>query len=242
MLLRRLGALTLILAALTGCEPGRDGSAAPAATPTVAPATQLANAAATLVSTPHRFTLTSGGFTVGGAADPAAKALTLSTTAAGISAEAVILDKDYYAKITGIPLINGIEGGKWLHLDGNRVTTLARFGIGDLNDPGSARLLIRTAATVERDGDSGLKGTFDLTIVGTLAGQNVKAMGERAKAVPFTARLDASGRLAALSLTVDGKQKYEVGYSDYGTKVPAARPAPGTVVEAPEFVYRFLNN
>ena len=73
---------------------------------------------------------------------------------------------------------------------------------------------------------------------------HLTALGERAKALPFTATVDAAGRIAVFTLTVpvagDAKKiAYQVAYRRYGSAEAVAEPAGAR--PAPAAAYELLN-
>ncbi|WP_327004679.1 hypothetical protein OHA72_58265 [Dactylosporangium sp. NBC_01737] len=74
----------------------------------------------------------------------------------------------------------------------------------------------------------------------------VKALGAKAATVPFTATLDAEGRLTELLIDVPAAgptkpHQLKMTVTQHGTVTIPARPTGKAVIEAPAAVYDFLN-
>lgn len=119
---------------------------------------------------------------------------------------------------------------------------------GESTDPGYAEDLVRASAGLKRTGPGHFAGTTDLTRsteAEIVDDKTLEALGTRAKAVPFTAVLDAEGRLTTLTVKIPaaGKTKtqtYSVHYSGFGTTPSPAVPAAGDQEKAPADVYDLL--
>jgi hypothetical protein len=240
------------LAFTAGCQTSKSGgSSTPSPTPAADPVQVLGASVKDLSSTSYKYVAKSGDATGSGAVDPVAKTVRtdVSATAEGMKfqVELVALAKDYYLKLTGLP-IPGLDSSKWIHLDANKLTSLKGIGIDDVTDPTGLKGFDKAIVSAEKTGDRTYKGTLDLTKL--TAGPFVDAEAatknaDKVKAVPFEATLDEKGRMAKLSFTVpalgsDPAAPTEVTYSDYGAPVDATKPAAESVIEAPELVYKIL--
>jgi hypothetical protein len=72
-------------------------------------------------------------------------------------------------------------------------------------------------------------------------------MGEVAKAVPFTATVDASGRLSAIRIQVPtaGKRRvheHQIAYTGYGKAPKVTAPPAAESLNAPAEAYELLNS
>jgi hypothetical protein len=89
-------------------------------------------------------------------------------------------------------------------------------------------------------------GTVDLTkATGDIAPDAtvLRNIGDRAKAVPFTAKLDDQGRMTYLKIdggSVDPQLAFEVAVTGYGTATAVTEPDASQVVEAPDSVLKIL--
>lgn len=261
-----LASTAAVALALGGCSTDSDGS--PSAGASTAPSTgaeptssssggaadpaaveALAAATAKLGTTSFKVTMTSGsGLKIIGLMDPPNSAGTVDLTATGtnteIKVETLLVDQDLYLKVPGVT-----KDGTWTHVDVSRLPEGANVGLrpGQI-DPVNTAELLKSTTDVRQTGPGSFAGTIDLTSAAGIAGVDQKTIttyGDQAQDVPFTAGVDAEGRLSALTVqlpAVGGQQAQplEVLYTDYGTKVDAARPAAAEITEAPDSLYTSL--
>ncbi|NJC68293.1 hypothetical protein HC031_00950 [Planosporangium thailandense] len=244
-----LAALALTGCALmtAGCKAG--DTASPAASSsggamTAAKSTSAADeviaAADKLRTTRYKFSTDGGGFAVQGAADPANKVVTMD---AAMGMTVLMVDGQIYLKLpANLPGAGALGGdGKWLHVDAAKFAA-GKLGIQDPGDPGGAYNNLKGATSVQKVSDKHYKGTLDLTKTPAFAGNSKlgSTLGDSAKAVPFEATVDDNGYLSSMdtTMTVNGTPiKQHTTFSDFGTKVTVAKPAPSEVTEAPESIY-----
>jgi hypothetical protein len=223
-------------------------SASPTAMSEAAAKAALSKAATELGKTSYKIMLTAGPISGTGAMDPAGGkgqlTLTLFTGSANAQLETVLISADMWLKVNGVPAVPD----KWLHLDTAKLPADSALGVrpGKL-DPVNAEKLISAIAKIESKGNGQFTGTVDLTKMSDSAiidRATVDTLGDRAKAVPFEAAIDAQGRLTNLKMdlgTVDGIPiKVNVTYRDFGSAVSPTQPAASDVVEAPDAVYQLL--
>ncbi len=138
---------------------------------------------------------------------------------------------------------------KYQHLDQSKVKD-SDLGINlseDL-DPAGSGALIKAITEVEKTGEGTYAGKIDGTAVSdadALDADLVKALGDQAKALPFTAKLDAEGRLSELVISVPaaGETKahdIKVTYANYGAAQAAQKPPADQVIEASEQTYEMF--
>jgi len=60
--------------------------------------------------------------------------------------------------------------------------------------------------------------------------------------VPFTATLDAQGRLSTLTVNLPQADPLQVAYANYGQPVQVTAPAPNEITEAPDSFYSSLGS
>jgi hypothetical protein len=145
---------------------------------------------------------------------------------------------------------------KWMHLDPAKITdsrllkeVSVDFGDPEKVDPAGAAIIFKALVAAERAGEGKYSGTVDLTRAtdaGVVDEEIVEALADKAKAIPFTANIDAQGRITQLTLDVPATgdvpaHKLEVGYSDYGAAAAAKEPPAGQTQEAPASAYELLN-
>ncbi|MEV4706487.1 hypothetical protein [Actinoplanes sp. NPDC049316] len=140
---------------------------------------------------------------------------------------------------------------KWLLVDPAKVedTEDAPLTYDDETDPGEAGAVLRAIVDVKETGTGTYEGTTDLTKqgeAGIVEDSTLKALGDKAKAVPFEATVDAEGRLTrtVVKIPAAGKAKaarYEVVYDEYGSAASPAEPAAAEQQKAPKAAYEMLN-
>ncbi|RKN28323.1 hypothetical protein [Micromonospora musae] len=149
-----------------------------------------------------------------------------------------------------VPGQEALNLGKYQHLDQTRIKGNRNLGFDfDRLDPAGSEVLTQGVTEVRRTGEGAYAGTIDVSKAaeaGSLDATMITALGPQAKSVPFTARVDAQGRLSELVIQVPaaGQQKAQdvrITYSDYGNATAAQKPAPDQVVEAPAELYNLFN-
>ncbi|MDR7278849.1 hypothetical protein [Catenuloplanes atrovinosus] len=108
-------------------------------------------------------------------------------------------------------------------------------------DPGTTAALISTAVAVTETGTGAYAGTMDLTRASDWELVDVAAAGDAVKSVPFTASVDGTGRLTALTVEIPAIGEvqafsYQVTYA-YGTAAPVEAPAAPDTAETPDLLY-----
>ena len=154
--------------------------------------------------------------------------LKLTMTARAIGDEA-------WVKISGMPDLPE----KWMHASSAAVRAAGL----DPEKMGAAQLP-SAVVQVERDGPSGFKGTLDLTKMSGMNEQATQALGDKAKAVPFTVKLDDKGRLAEVVLDMNalmpGMGATRTVYSGYGEAANITAPPASEVVAMPAMLLETL--
>jgi hypothetical protein len=187
--------------------------------------------------------------------DPAGKKIQLSVTAhqEGITAkiDVIYISPNYWAKVDLGQLADTqlkINPKKWtkldpakLHADALPIDTKGGVDTDILDLP----QLFTGLGTVKQDDAKHYSGTVDLTkATGDSAptSDDLKGLGSKASAVPFTATVDDQGRLTNLSIqTGDPATEMEVTVSGYGAPQAINPPPASSVVTAPQGVYDILN-
>ncbi len=173
--------------------------------------------------------------------------------------EMLVVEPDAFAKLNlgdlgpmaGLPGSELFTGKKWMHVDRTRLKDSDRIPIsGDADDALGLKKLLSSAQGVQASGERKYTGTVDLTAADAdsliSADEDVvKALGDKAKTVPFTATVDDQGRLAELAVDVPAAgdnpaHQLKVTLTGYGTAAVPAKPAAGEFVEAPDNVYDAL--
>jgi hypothetical protein len=245
----------LVALALTGCAllgaGCRGGDAAsPAArsggtAATSSAAAELLTAAESLRGTSYRFSATTAGIIVTGAADPVAGAATMDVAAAVriIVAGGGRCYVKFPEAMPGVEEL-GVDSAKWLRVDLAKIP-VGRLGVPNLTDPAGGYRYLRTAKSVQKVGDRRYQGTLDLTkLPSSAADPKVLAtFTDSADAVPFEVTLDDKGRLSTMdsTLRINGVGvATHTAFSDYGTTVTVNEPARSEVAEAPPNLYGML--
>lgn len=243
------------LAFVAGCQgskstPGTGGDTG--STVTKNASEELTDAIKKLNETSYSFSMTLGSMgEMTGAVDPANKAvkagMAVEQEGTGFSFDMIVLGTDMYMKMDlgGIAL-PGMPAGKYMHLDGSKVTSLENFGLKDLEDPTQAAELMKSLITVEKSGDGTFKGTIDMSKLEAL-NEDIKDLGDKAKSIPFEAKVDGEGRLTQMTMTLPAgdstpEMKMEMKYFDFGDATKITKPADGEIVEAPAEVYQMFTS
>ncbi|GAB3872492.1 hypothetical protein ACFPIJ_02200 [Dactylosporangium cerinum] len=185
-----------------------------------------------------------------GSIDPAGKQqVKVDGVAAGgvkYTIEGIALGADYYFK-TSIPT-TGINAKKWYKLDRSKIKKDAIIGLIEAKDPTVSQGFVARVGTATQSGPTTITGTYDLTGGGDLGIDDaavLQALGDKAKAAPFTATLDGQ-HLVSLKITVPAygtvaEQALTVDYTGHGQPVAVAAPKAADVMAAPAAVYGLLN-
>jgi hypothetical protein len=228
---------------LTGCgtktdadAPAGNGStsAAPATSAPADARAELTAAAEKLNEQSVRMELKSAVVNGSGVMDPATKTgdMTMKMGAEGIF-RVLLIGNDAYLKITGM---QGMPK-KWLHMDATKLGKSGQLNLMPEGDPGGAKQMTDSVVDVEKTGAGAFAGTLDYTRT-KANDESVKALGDKAKAVPFTAKVDDQGRL--VEFAIDTSVLHEAlgtmttTYSDFGAPVAVEKPAASETQEAPQ--------
>jgi hypothetical protein len=122
-------------------------------------------------------------------------------------------------------------------------------GYDNETDPGDAGAVLRAIVDVRQTSAGRFAGTTDLTRQGEadiVDPARLRALGEKAKAVPFEATVDGQGRLtsAVVRIPAAGKTKagkYTIAYTGYGNTPTPVAPAADEQQEATKAAYELLN-
>ncbi|MFG3707410.1 hypothetical protein ACGF7U_22165 [Micromonospora sp. NPDC047670] len=227
---------------LTGCgtktdagTPAGNGTgAAPATSSAPADArAELSAAAQKLNQQSVRMKLKSAVINGSGVMDPATKTgdMTMKMGTGG-TFRVLMLGDDAYLKISGMP---GMPK-KWMHMDATKLGESGQLNLMPEGDPGGAKQMIDSVVDVEKTGAGTFAGTLDYTRT-KANDESIKALGDKAKAVPFTAKVDDQNRLVEFvidtSVLHEALGKMTTTYSDFGAPVSVRKPAASETQEAP---------
>lgn len=254
-------AFTVSAAALAGCGPAKSAGDDPPVVSVATPHDALLKAVPDASVGPYRFAIKGGSQPMSGVLDAPKKAVRLELSQhepdAGftLSMKFLIVDKRAWTKISfspaglvGLPKI----GKKWMLLDPSKVKDAdnSPLAYGDETDPGYTTTVVQNSANVRETTSGHYAGTTDLTQsgeAGIVDDATLKALGAKAKAVPFTAVVDAKGHLTTVTVRIPaaGKTKagtYAVTYDGFDSTEAPAVPAAGEQQKAVAAVYNMLNS
>lgn len=185
------------------------------------------------------------GMTSTGQVDPAAKTASfvtdMSIAGTQMKMTMIAIDADVWMKMSGAP---GMPD-KWMHLAADKVKAGSTLDLLKNGDASGAEDLASTVVEVQRDGASGFQGTMDLTKSKSLGEDMLKELGDKGAAVPFTATVDAEGRLSSMTVdmeaAVPGSGKITSTYSGFGDPVEVTKPASSEVIEMPAEILAAMN-
>jgi hypothetical protein len=241
-----------------GCDLARSEDAAAPAPKT--PREALIESAPDESAGRYRFTIKDADMTSTGEVDPTAKGLHIASEYKDkdlgftMRMAFLVVDQESWVKIkfTGTEGLTGLPKlpNKWLRLDPAKITDTESVPLAfDGPDPINAESLLHAVVSANDKGSGRFDGTVDLTKATgaeVVDADALKALGEAAKTVHFTATVDASGRLASIAVDVPaaGKTpafKYTVTYADYGSAPTVSPPAAAEAGDAPAAAYELLN-
>ncbi|TDC83015.1 hypothetical protein E1193_10145 [Micromonospora sp. KC606] len=151
---------------------------------------------------------------------------------------------------SSVPGAQQLNLGKYQHLDQTRIKGNRALGFDfEAIDPAGSEVLTRGITEVRQTGEGSYAGTLDVSKAaeaGALDPSVITALGQQAKSVPFTAKLDPQGRLSELVVRIpaagqNAAQDIKITYADYGNATAAQKPPAGQVVEAPPEFYKLFN-
>lgn len=225
-----LGVVVVVALGLSACGGSSGASPGVAAAD---PITELTAAADRLKDESMKMKMAmSAGMEAAGAADTANKKFDM-TMKMSMSGETMVMA----IRLIGADLYmryEGVSGGKWMHVDAAKIPAGS-----DLNpeNMASADKFISAATGVTRTGDGSYRGSLDMTKTPDADQSALKALGDKAAAVPFTAEVDAQGRLTELVLDMNSLSplagKITTTYYDFGSAVTVQKPPASQVVEMP---------
>ncbi|GAA4438760.1 hypothetical protein [Phytohabitans houttuyneae] len=165
----------------------------------------------------------------------------------------IVIDQDAWTKVTfdnakdvtGLPKLPP----KWLAIDTSKVDDPEDVRYTH-PDPTGAVVLFDHIVDATETSQGAFTGTVDLQAsaeVEVVDAAGLTALGEKAKAVPFAAAVDSSGRLTSLTLDVPGAGeqaafRWEATFSDYGAAPEVKQPPAAQTMPAPPEAYDLLNS
>jgi len=258
-------ALTLTLVNVAGCDSAgstsHPGSAAADSPSAVAPRDALLNAVPDESIGAYHFAIKGGSTPVSGVLDAPKKTIRLEISqheadpGFTLDMKFLIIEEKVWTKITLTPsTIPGVPKlpKKWMLLDTSKIKDKedGPLAYGEETDPGSAMAVFQNASDVEQTSTGHFAGVTDLTEAAEaeiVDGATLTALGDKAKKIPFTAVVDAKGRLtsAVVKIPAAGKTKaatYAITYDGYDSTETPMAPAADEQQEAVSVVYEMLNS
>lgn len=248
------------VAACGGKDPappasGSQGAASSAASPSSAPAPkdQLLAAAKALDSTSYNFTLKQTTMSGNGRVDPANKAGEIEVggkvQGQSIALSYTVVGGEVYVKADFGAALNqhfGINKTKWMLIDQSKIKDKSSLPVDASGDVSlGTEDALKGISDVKQTDSTHLSGTIDVTAADSMLSPDqdvVTKVGDKAKAVPFTATLDDQGRLVELKVdgaSIDPALTVDVTFSDFGAIKPITKPV--GAIPAPAAAYTFLN-
>ncbi|BCJ73996.1 hypothetical protein CS0771_35400 [Catellatospora sp. IY07-71] len=235
------------IAALAACQnekpaatPGASASAGASAQVQASAADALTAAGAKFKDTTVKMKMGmsgAAGIEVTGSLDgPGKKSLSsmkMGVAGTNMTIDVVQIGDEVWMKMAGVPTLPK----DWMHVDTAKLGAASSLRTS-IEDPSYSANLLKVASSVEWDGTSKIKGTLDLSKAAGANAAAATALGEQAKAVPFTATLDEQGRLLTMTVGMGqvapaaGVGDMVITYSNYGEPVTIDKPS-GKIVEAP---------
>jgi hypothetical protein len=248
-----LSALTL-----TGCGALSDAAATPTASASHDPQLVLIDAVPDEKTAAYSFKSTGGAVPISGVSDLPNKAVDAtilnSDAESGITMrmDVRMVGGKAWVKLKFTPDVAGLPKlpKKWMLIDETKLSDKTFMDAAEEADPGDTLLLIQGSAGIKETSPGHYTGTTDLTRDtegNILDAATVKALGAKAKTLPFTAVVDGAGHLTSVVVKIPaaGKTKaqtYTVTYGDFGKTATPAAPAVGEQQAAPASLYELLNS
>lgn len=250
------GTATVLLA---GCGQLGGGDAAGTAAPTTPPTAREKLAAAVPDGSAGRyaFSFKDTATTTKGVVEPKAKRVSMTIAykepelGFTMTMAYLVVEADQWVKISFDKKLPGMPRlpKKWMKVDPAKVEDDTLEGVED-PDPLAAGVLFTAIVDTEETKPGTFTGTLDLSRAADaqiVDEDGLKALGDKAKAVPFTAIVDDAGRLTTLDIKVPAYAKvkaftHHATYSAYGSAPEVTAPAAGDSQAATDEAYELLNS
>jgi hypothetical protein len=254
----RVPALLAVVLALTACGPapttaGPQHVVQPAAK-VLTPKESLQASYDKLTSSSYDFTLKVGAVRATGTVDPAPKASTIKLTAPIDETVNLEMDETVMAGKVLMRLDAGAANAalhfhptKWLAIDLTKLKSETALPLdpAETADPLHLSDYLHGVTKVTATDAMHLAGTMDLTIMSWAPGldqSDITKAGPKAKITPFTATLDADGRMTGLNIkgAVADNLAVALTFAHFGAVKAISAPRP--VIAATADIYDLLNS
>ncbi|HLT11273.1 MAG TPA: hypothetical protein VK028_10760 [Micromonosporaceae bacterium] len=251
-----VAALTALTASACVQAPA---SPTPSPTPTKSAITVLEEAAAKSKGLGYKYELTYGDLLTGdGYLDASgtrmSRNVTIKDQGTGLTIKVggLIFPDAFYLKLdlgsmgVQIPGLAGIDG-KWLEADVNKIGKDGVTAFLTSTEAHSLDGFIDSVVAAEQVSPTEITGTVDITntAVAFASPEEMAAVGDAAKNVPFTVTLDSEGRVGKIVMKLPAMSNYPAAdltttFSEYGTPIEIPTPSADETMPAPEMIYLFL--
>ncbi|MFV2101699.1 hypothetical protein [Micromonospora sp. LOL_024] len=255
-------AATLLVSGLAACDSSATDSSSTGSSPESAvpadPKAALVASTKGLADGNFTFTIAADSMTGKGTLHKPSNSAQMTMNMGGedftMDFDLIQIQPDTWVKVDLGDLFAGVPGmeafkDKYQHLDAAKASEAKSLDVfKEGTDPADAAAMFEALTDVQKTGEGAYSGTFDLsTVQDSIAADEdlLKALGDRAKAIPFSAKLDAEGRLTELVMSVPAAgeikaQDFKVTYADYGAATAVQKPPADQVVEASEQTYEMF--
>jgi hypothetical protein len=241
-------AVTGLALGVVGCNSGGSGDGHPSAT--VSARSDLVASVGALATTTYAMMLTTPQLSASGTVDPTAGSVTVTANTIHdgqqVTIENLTIHDRTWARIDiGASAADyGIDPTKWLKLDSSLLTTGSLpYDQSHFGDTFDLAAVLGGVLTATRDSAGHYSGRINLTGVAGVASMVPagSGLGVAATNLPFTAKIDAHGRLVDLKVTgTDPAATFDFGISDYSAETAADPPNDVDVEAAPSNAYALL--
>jgi hypothetical protein len=188
----------------------------------------------------------SGGATITGSLDPAAKSasVAMSLVAAGqaVDVHLTLLGGATYARLSHVPLVVD----EWVQIDPAQLPEPLRTALSNGADFSGASVLAAAIVDAVQTGAATYAGHVDLSHATTSIALRLAIAGLSTTHLiaPFTAALDAAGRLIHMTISIlDGTATttVDVTFQNFGAPVHIAAPSATEITQAPPLIYTAID-
>jgi hypothetical protein len=258
----QLAGLAAILALTTtaGCGLATDPGDTPAPTSTTPldPKLKLIDAVPDEKDAAYQFAVTGGDLPTTGVLDAPHQAALIkidqhqTNPDFNLAITTLMVGKQTWVKMAITPRPAGLPKlpKSWQLLDAAKVKDKSGIGYDGSTDLGYAQLLVQKATGIKETSPGHFAGATDLTQsteADIVDAKTLAKLGDKAKAVPFTATIDAKGNLTSLIAKIPAApgikaKTYSIKYFGFGATADLAAPAAGEQQQAASVIYQMLGS